>query len=269
MLTLVTPARATATGTLTVDSPVVAGIADTAPLAGALAVTGAGIPPNTYVESIDSASQVTLTKPATLTGDQTLTFTLQPVTMAEARSHLRLGDDTSHDITVAKMIAAATGKCQTNVRRTFLASTWDYTLDVFPWSGRRFDLAMYVRNGYAESGIRIPNPPLMSVTSLSYIDIGGSTLTLSYGTGYTYQVGTPGVIVPTYGTIWPFTRGLPGDLAVRYVAGYGTAADVPEDVKLAILMMVGYMFQNRGDEDVAMPRVVDELLSSAEWGAYS
>jgi hypothetical protein len=86
---------------------------------------------------------------------------------------------------------------------------------------------------------------------------------------YQFRPGTPGLIVPAYGTIWPYTRGLPGDLAVRYVAGYGTAADVPEDVKLAILMMVGYMFQNRGDEDVAMPRVVDELLSSAEWGAYS
>lgn len=267
MLTLVTPPRATATGTLEVDSAVVAGITDTAPLAGAVGVTGTGIPPNTYVESIDSTSQITLTKTATVAGAQLLTFTLQPVTMTEARSHLRLGDDTSHDITVAAMIAAAVRKCQTNVRRTFLTSTWDYTLNAFPFSTGAFGLWSSVRYPY-EAEIRIPNPPLVSVTTFSYVDIGGSTLTLA-GSAYSFKPGTPGVIVPAYGTSWPFTRGLPGDLAIRYVAGYGTAADVPEDVKLAILMMVGHTFQNRGDEDVAMPRVVDELLSSAEWGSYS
>lgn len=265
MLRLVTPPGATATGTLAVGSPVVTGIADTAPLAGALAVTGTGVPRGTFVESIDDVGQITLTQAATVDGAQTLTFTLEPVMLAEARVHLRQ-TDTTEDALIARLISAARRLCEKDVRRTFLTSTWDYSLDVFPWSYVPFAPRSFTQYPY-EAEVRIPNPPLVSVTSFSYVDTGGSTLVLS-GSAYGFRPGTPGVLVPAYGTIWPFVRGLPGDVVVRYVAGYGTAADVPEEAKAAILMRVGYLYDNRGDVDAPTPAAVAELLSSLYWGSY-
>lgn len=266
MLKLVTPPGATAAGTLTSGSAVVAGIADTAPLAGALAVTGTGIPRGTFVESIDNAGQITLTQAATVDGAQTLTFTLEPVMLAEARTHLRQ-TDTAEDALIARLISAARRQCEKDVRRAFLTSTWDYSLDVFPWSYVPFAPRSFAQYP-PEAEVRIPNPPLVSVTSFSYIDTGGTTVVLS-GSAYSFKPGTPGVLVPVYGTIWPFVRGLPGDVVVRYVAGYGTAADVPEDAKTAILMLVGYLYDNRGDVDAAVPSAVEMMLSSVAWGSYS
>jgi hypothetical protein len=62
------------TGTLTSTSAVVTGIASTTGLDGTYMVSGTGINQDTYVQSVDSGTQVTLTQPATATGSQALTF---------------------------------------------------------------------------------------------------------------------------------------------------------------------------------------------------
>jgi len=64
------------TGTTTSGSAVVTGLSSTASLAAdTFAVTGNGVPSDTYISTVDSGTQITMTQNATATGSQSLTFT--------------------------------------------------------------------------------------------------------------------------------------------------------------------------------------------------
>jgi uncharacterized phiE125 gp8 family phage protein len=55
----------------------------------------------------------------------------------------------------------------------------------------------------------------------------------------------------------------PYPLQVIFIAGYGAASAVPEDIKTAIKMHVAFLYENRGDTDtegkIRMPRAVDSI----------
>jgi uncharacterized phiE125 gp8 family phage protein len=263
MLTLVSGPSVAVSGTTASGTALVTGIADTAAIAGAVTVSGAGIPPGTLVKSIDSATQVTLSANATASGSPTLTFGIEAVSLAQAKKHLKIDADlTEDDDLIVPLITASREKCETETWRSFLRSTWDYALDEFPWGAYDW------RNGRGDQ-IRIPNPPLVSVTSISYLDDIGGTATLS-GSLYRAVAGTPGIIAPAYGTTWPYGRWQPGGVVVRYVAGYGMTADsVPAAVKAAIKLYLAALYYNRGDSEVPLPGAVLALLATVQHGAVS
>ena len=87
--------------------------------------------------------------------------------------------------------------------------------------------------------IRPLRSPLLTVTSLAYVDTSGNTQTLTANTDYTVDVySKPGRIVPAYSKWWPATRGHVNDVTLTYTAGYGNPSDVPEEVKIAIILKV-------------------------------
>src|SRR5205823_4486856 len=115
--------QVTTSGTLAIGSAAVTGIGSTSALQGAVGVSGAGIPSGTYVQSIDSASQVTLTKAATATGAQSLTFTIEPVSLSEAKLHARI-DVPDDDSLVAGLISAARHYAETALKSALLTQQW-------------------------------------------------------------------------------------------------------------------------------------------------
>jgi uncharacterized phiE125 gp8 family phage protein len=58
---------------------------------------------------------------------------------------------------------------------------------------------------------------------------------------------------------------LPGagyrDLSIDYTAGYGAAADVPADLKQAVLALAAYWYENRDLAAAATPAGLDRLLA--------
>jgi hypothetical protein len=68
------PQAASFAGTLASGSPIVTAISSTTTLAAGMAVSGTGIPANTIINTVDSATQITLNANATANGAQTLTF---------------------------------------------------------------------------------------------------------------------------------------------------------------------------------------------------
>ena len=75
------------TGSTTSSSAVVTGLTDTSQLIVGMEVTGTGIPTDTLISSIDSATQVTLDKNATATGSASLTFKVPPYTLLDLFVH--------------------------------------------------------------------------------------------------------------------------------------------------------------------------------------
>jgi uncharacterized phiE125 gp8 family phage protein len=104
---------------------------------------------------------------------------------------------------------------ESGTNRVLLTQTWDYTLDRFPCAGDR------------RGTLWLPYPPLSSVTSVKYIDMGGTLQTMSSADYVVDTSGVKGRITLAYQKYWPLTRDVASAVTVRFVAGYGDASQVP------------------------------------------
>lgn len=182
----------------------------------------------------------------------------EPVTLAEAKLHLRIeGSITDEDDLVTALIKAAREDAEHQLGRALVAQTWERVLDCFP--------AAEIELGW---------PPVIAISSVTYIDAAGDSQTLA-STGYSLDTDTaPGWLLPAYGTVWPATLDTAGAVRVRFTAGFGsTASDVPSTIKAWMLVRVGTLYQHRsqvaaGVNLTAMPGAfVDRLLDRYRvWG---
>ena len=174
-----------------------------------------------------------------------------PVSLAEAKAHLRI-DTTDENDLITSLITAATELAQTVTCRQFIHATFDYTLDRFP----------------VEDYIELPRSPLSSVTSITYTNAGGTAgQTFTDITADTYH--TPGRVVLNYDESWPDYREDYNAVVIRFVAGYGaTSSSVPAAVRQAILLMVGHWFEHREEASEMnlkqMPVAAASLLATVK-----
>jgi len=153
---------------------------------------------------------------------------VEPLTLAEARAACRI-EDVVHDADdmLLGLIYAATRAAEGYTRRALITQTWDLTLDFFP-----------------EWVIYIPKPTLQSITSITYVDENGVTQTLATDQ-YMIDVNSePARITPAWGTVWPSTRWQMNAVTIRFVAGYGLAAAVPEGIKSWMKIRIKHLFDN-------------------------
>lgn len=157
----------------------------------------------------------------------------EPITTADAKAHLRV-DSTDDDTYIDSIIKASRRWIEHTYGLALVTQTWDGSLDAFPWDGV----------------IQIPKRPLVSVTSITYYDDDLSTSTVFSSANY--QVDTvkrPPRIVLKSGSSWPTdSLRLSSGVVVRFVAGYGAASAVPEDIEHAIKLLVGQLYAHREPE---------------------
>lgn len=176
--------------------------------------------------------------------------TTDPISLAEAKAHCRIGID-DDDGLLAGYVLAARHHLETETRRAFMTQTWDLTLD-YGWPVTRVD-------GCYRNRIVLPRPPVQSVTSISYIDGAGAAQTLATNQYKLAKADTgEWFIEPAYGVSWPTVRSEMAAITVRFVAGYGSSpGDVPEPLRQAMLLLVGHYYENR--EAVNVGAAVSEL----------
>jgi len=157
------------------------------------------------------ASSITMTVPPAET----------PISLGEVKDRLHL-DDNDEDLKLLAYIQAATAYAQEYTWSQLVSATYV----------ERFDCGFPC--------IIVPQKaPLVSVTTLAYVDSAGSTQTLTANTDYLVDAySRPGRIYQAYNQYWPSTRGFKQDVTLTYVAGYGTPADVPDEIREAIMMKV-------------------------------
>lgn len=163
--------------------------------------------------------------------------TVDPVTVDEAKAHLRI-DTPDDDTLIGTLISAVRGLGESITKRAFMTQTWYLYLDEFP------------------DAILVPLPPLASVTSIKYVDADGATQTLD-ATEYQIVKGDPGEIVPADGKSWPSVRDQRDAITIEFVAGYASAAAVPEEIKAWIKIRVATLYENR--EAVVVGQTVAEI----------
>jgi uncharacterized phiE125 gp8 family phage protein len=175
------------------------------------------------------------------------------------KAHLRQDIDDDDEL-IAGYIAAARAHLEEICGRSFLSTTWDFTIDYeWPW-------ILDVDQGRHVRMIELPRAPLASVTSISYVDGAGATQTLA-GSQYTVDGGGAiGRIYEAYNATWPTVRSQPRAITVRFVAGYGAdAVSVPETIKQATLLLTTHFYQQRepvvvGTSVLKLPFAVDALI---------
>ncbi|SEN43548.1 head-tail connector protein [Nitrosomonas marina] len=154
-----------------------------------------------------------------------------PVTVAEMRDWLHETVSTSQDDVITSNIASAVDLFEGETGRKLITQTLEQTEDNFP-EAINFDFL-----------------PVISITSIKYDDDDGTEQTLS-SLDYKLDNSSPnkGWIVPAVGKIWPSTYATAiNTVRVQYVAGYGAAAAVPEDIKNWIKAHAADLYHRRGE----------------------
>jgi uncharacterized phiE125 gp8 family phage protein len=147
---------------------------------------------------------------------------------AAMKLHLKVDYD-DDDTLIDQLILAATEYCQNFQNRIYVTATQTMVLD--EW----LDV------------ISPPRSPLISVGSIVYVDTDGNDQTLASSVYRVDTANEPGRITLEYGQSWPSIRSVTNAITITYDAGYGAAADVPDDVKTAIKQLVGSWYEYRED----------------------
>jgi len=161
---------------------------------------------------------------------------------------VKSGGTSVEDTLLSRLITAAREYCESFQNRAFITQTWYLWLDAWPVE------------------IKVPLPPLLSVTSIKYYDTTNAEATMTASDYYADTNSTPGRVVLAWGKTWPGTTLRPANgICVEFVCGYGaTSASVPAAVRQAMLLLIGHLYENR--EAVSekpltqVPMAVESLL---------
>ena len=173
----------------------------------------------------------------------------EPITLAEAKLHLRV-DSSDDDDLITAQISAAREYVEAATGRALVQRTVALRLDAFP-----------------AGDIVLPLGRAVSVSSIGYIDTAGAAQTLAGGL-YSADVNAqPARIAPAYGESWPSTRAQTAAVTVTFVAGYGAAAAVPAAAVVAIKLLVAHWYESReavvvGTISGPLPMAVDALCAA-------
>lgn len=164
---------------------------------------------------------------------------VEPVTLAEAKNHLRItASNSDEDALISNLIKAARQWCEAYTGCSFVLQTWQVKLDEFP------------------ECIKLPRGPVIAVSSITYLDTSGDSQTLA-SSSYRVDADTiPARVTEAYASTWPSTYPVTNAVTVTYTAGYEDTGssptdDVPEAIQQAILLMVAHLFENREASSVA------------------
>lgn len=170
----------------------------------------------------------------TWTIKQTTEPTYQPVTLSEARNHLRLvATNGSHpdDSTVETYIKAATGYAEDRTNKVY--------------AQREFTLK---RNSFAET-MALPVYPVLSVDSIAYVDDTGATQTMAESNYQVIVDRIPAIVhledVPTVDEDTLNAVTITVTAGIESGNSPPSADKIPDAVKQAIKLMVGHFYENR------------------------
>lgn len=174
----------------------------------------------------------------------TVAATSEPLTTAEVkrRLHVDFADDDA-DIDLLIQSARDHGQKYCNVR--FASQTVELKCDGF------CDFA------------RLPEAPVASVSSISYVDTDGATQTLATSVYELRADDLDAAIVTKYGQQWPAIQ-IGSRITVTAVVGYSAA---PAAVKHAMLLWIADAYENRENAKIEDWTALDALLCNFRRGA--
>lgn len=169
---------------------------------------------------------------------------VEPVTLEEAKAHLKIDTD-ADDALIARMISAARARAEWHIGRALITQSWILWCDAWPESGT----------------VEIPLPPLQSVSSVTAYALDDTAHVLDSDAYSLDTASAPGRLKFS-DCVPPFPLRRMNALAIAFTAGFGDAADdVPELLREAVLSLVAYLYEHRGEAPAELPLEAHALLA--------
>jgi uncharacterized phiE125 gp8 family phage protein len=172
-----------------------------------------------------------------------------PVTVAEAKAHLRL-DGSAEDLLIASLILTSRLHVEAALGLALITQSWTYVLDRWP--------------SWPE--VPIPLRPVQAIGSVIVRAADGTPVTMLPSAYMLDKHGVPPRLVRT-GLAWPQPGQVAAGIEIQFTAGFGAdAEDVPMPIRQGLLMLVAHWYEHRdpieiGSQGAVIPPGVSELLA--------
>jgi uncharacterized phiE125 gp8 family phage protein len=171
---------------------------------------------------------------------------VEPITLAEAKDHMRV-TTTGDDSVISFELTDARVWLEKEMGVQMISCGWAGYLDAFP----------------DKTYIEIPLFPITGVQAVEYFAPDGTSYTtLSTGTYIFDEFHIPPRIYLAPNGSWPSTEDRVNAVKITFNAGFNTAADVPDNWKRALKMLLLNIHDHRGDEGlVTIPRSIMDMVN--------
>ncbi len=154
---------------------------------------------------------------------------LEPVTLADAKAHLRLDADDDDQLLNAAIVAARV-HVEALTRRLLIEQGWRVYLD--QWPKKRI--------------VRLTPAPLISVDAVTVYDANGDPTVVSEDDYEVDAVAVPGRLVLSGAAPVVVGKAVNG-IEIDVTAGYGPSSiEVPAPLRQAVMMLVAHWYEHRG-----------------------
>jgi uncharacterized phiE125 gp8 family phage protein len=177
--------------------------------------------------------------------------TSEPLTLDQVKSQLNIAtNNTDHDLELSELISQAREQWEGDTDTVCCTSTWR------------------VRSEYMDDMLKLPKRPIQSVTSIQYYD--GSNTLRTLGTDIWNFDAPKREIRRQFLKVFPVSLYRWDAWTTTYVCGYSQDGTlVPAIAKRAMLLLVGYYFEQRGDADGQYDqRAYEKLVTRFMRGDY-
>lgn len=186
---------------------------------------------------------------------QTVAPTIDPIEFEMVLDHLRITDAPEEYDAIKGIIEDATHYVQEYQWSQLMPATWEMRIDDLP------------------EVIELHPNPVSSFTSLKYYDTGGTQQTLVLNTDYVVDTTRrPCLVYPAYNVSWPTVRGFENDVLATFVAGYSSQLTLPRPTRRGLLMLIEYLYENRGGTGCSggddLPRFIRSALDVNSFRVY-
>lgn len=153
----------------------------------------------------------------------------EPITLAEAKAHLRV-DVSTDDAYITALITIARQQAEHEAQRSFAPQT--LRLRASGWS----------------DGVELPRGPVNTVSHVRYQDAENVQQTLAAAAYYIDRSALVPVVRRAYGYTWPQLYAQQDVIEVQYTAGTwnsGAGHETPRSALQYMLLLIGSMYENR------------------------
>ena len=170
----------------------------------------------------------------------------EPVSLTELKDHLRV-DDTGEDTLLQSLIVTARQYLEQRTSLALIDQTWRLCLDHWP-------------NGNC---VMLHKTPVQTIDEIEQFDVDGMPQTISSSSMLLDGKSKPA-------RLYVGAQSAPGQdingIEITFTAGFGSASDVPDTLKRAILIHAAHMYEFRGvisidQQPASVPQGYEALLA--------